>query len=285
MLLNYLIASTLLFGTSDALIAGEELVKDFYSQLHIISVTPDGNEAFFAKSRCKKMCGVSAQFCFYPNEFKDFPVTNKSSETNIEIGAFLKMFTEVSLNDFSFNSRYVQSLSTYAKPEFIKGELPDDFASYVVEKEYVKNNVNVRLVDTVIVNLANRQILGIRNRMGGYSCSIPKEENGNEEETRKEEKNSIIGLMERAQRMYAIKHYYDAYNIFREILEIDENNPEANYYLALMSYRREGCRQLSKKVTDKLAYKYICKAYEYSSGELRRCAYRVLDNFTDPIVI
>lgn len=49
----------------------------------------------------------------------------------------------------------------------------------------------------------------------------------------------------------------------------DSSNANAYYRLALMSYRRQGCKQYTKKHTDELAMTYIKKAFDNGDSRLK----------------
>ena len=64
----------------------------------------------------------------------------------------------------------------------------------------------------------------------------------------------------RASSHYTKKEYDAAYAIYKDILSHESDNVNANYRLAIMSYKRQGCGNLSKKEADRVAMKYLRKA-------------------------
>ena len=88
--------------------------------------------------------------------------------------------------------------------------------------------------------------------------------------------NDVLHLQASAAHFYNAKDYIRAYKTYHKVIEVDKENADAYYRLAIMSYRRMGCKQYKRKQTDTDAMKYMEKAKEYGRGELRDRAYNLL---------
>lgn len=263
------------------------LIDNFYKQLVIISESPVGDDAYYAKEKCKALC-IDSDFFGFPDDFYLLGLHPENKGTLI-IGNYLKYFTDLACEDMDRFSYKIIEKNDIKEPEWIKGEDVMNFTQGIVEKEYVINGKNFTFRDTILISNIEDKIMGISNMAGGYngddnssSGDDYNDNNSNQatdtpsvDNTENEHINTI-NLQYLAAKYYNAKQYEEAYNMYLKVIIKDPTNADVYYRLALMSYRREGCRKMLKKETDKKAMEYIIKAHKFSKGSFKERMWNII---------
>ena len=61
-------------------------------------------------------------------------------------------------------------------------------------------------------------------------------------------------------RHYTNEEFSEAYSCYQRVLDMDRENINANYQLAIMTFKRQGCGRLSKKKADRMTKDFLRKA-------------------------
>lgn len=284
-----LLSPVLLSGNNSADESG--LIDDFYNQLVVISESPVGDNAYHAKEKCKDLC-IDRDYPAFPDDFYLLGL-HSENKGNLIIGNYLKYFTDVACENMERFSYKIIEKSDIKEPEWIKGAETMNFTQSIVEKEYVVNGEKIAFRDTILISNIENKILGIGNMAGGYHGNNHEDDNnssgdnynGNSTNQNTDTPSAdntenghvnIINLQLLAAKYYNARQYEKAYNTYLEVIMKDPANADAYYRLALMSYRREGCRRMQKRETDKKAMEYIRKAHELSKGSFKARMWNII---------
>lgn len=250
----------------------EALTISFYNNLKTLSFGEDGDASYEAGESCIHMAASSEAGLYFPNEFKKLGMTGSHDEESLICTSYIAQFKKMASSRHMQFSYQIKNTIPFYEAEWKKSDDEASFVYCIVEKRYGPDIYNGVIRDTVLIN-GNRKIIGIRNFAGGEAFTeyhvqvnvpiitpdlISPNSNAN-----------IESLHFAAASYYNQRKYSDAYNTYLTILKYDPNNANAYYRLALMSYRRQGCKQLSKEKTDELAMSYINKAFKHGDSGLK----------------
>lgn len=246
----------------------ESVVSSFYENLRILSELPDEQAVAASTIQCVDLC-ASDLFMYFPNEFVYMGADNVTSNADIIPSAYVTYFKRYFKGQNAVFDCAISSQGILREPEY--GKVDDESFTYVyVKKKYSTTNANVVFVDTVLAKKENGtyKILGIQNVAGGNAFTHSSDNTNSS--------GNVMSMMVEAARYYTMKEYDKSYNMYLRIVDADEKNANAYYRLAIMSYKREGCRQYSRKETDRLAMKYITQAKSCGDRYIREKVSNVL---------
>ena len=255
-----------------------DVVSDFYYQIKIIAEHPKDSEmSFEARDRVTDMSCDTEGSGWFPNEFVDDP----NSQQKLRAYNYALKFASLSEETNPSFSYKIVSQNKYVEPEWEKNEAESNFSYTIVDKSYTYKGVKKNVRDTIIIANFTNQILGVMNKYGGYDFTIDENESDFPNPSpittpTANTNNDVLHLQAAAAHYYDAKNYDKAYQIYRKVIEKDKENADAYYRLAIMSYRRQGCKQYKRKQTDTDAMTYMEKAKEFGTGELRNRAYNLL---------
>lgn len=257
--------------TSELSVA-ESIVVSFYNNLKILSRGDTDDASAEATAACYDLVVNSSELLSFPNEFKKFGIEGSREEENLICGSFIPMFKSLARKrHLQFNYQLTRTIPFY-EAEWKKSDKEASFVYCIVEKKYGPTVYNGVIRDTVLVD-SNKKIYGIRNFAGGkalteYHNQVPIITPTISPDPDDSEVD-IESLHFAATSFYKQKKYADAFNTYQTILRYDPQNANAYYRLAIMSYRRQGCINYSRKETDKMAMTYINKAYDNGDSQLK----------------
>lgn len=240
----FLLLFSFLGSTSADLTLAKQVVEELYTGFNTIAVDPEGNDALDAVFHCLTLF-ASDHIAKFPDESTYLENSGSiSTATNIFADKYVSGFRSIVRARPGFFQYTIAGASSYYEAEWRKSESRASFVYCFVDKSYA----GISFRDTVLLN-GGGKIVGIRNCAGGeaYTADVANS-------------NSIEGLTVSASKFYSEKKYSEAFSVYSKILEKEPANVNANYRLAVMSYKREGCKQFSKKETDRMAMKYLRKA-------------------------
>lgn len=250
--------------------SSENIVMSFYDNLKILSNGKEGDDSSYeASASCINMSERNLQR--FPNEFKILKVEDSHSDTNLICESYIYFFKKLAATNRMQFSYHIKSSIPYCEPEWGKSNKEVTFCYYIVEKSYGSSIYSKSIIDTVFVNTKNDKIIGIRNFAGGDACTghISTVSNNTSISISPNANVNLEDLHIAASKYYTQKRYTEAFNTYQNILTRDSTNANAYYRLAIMSYRRKGCKHFSKKETDKMAMTYINNAYANGDSQLR----------------
>ena len=240
----------------------KKVVDDFYSGFRTIAVDPESDACAQAVYHCISIFG-SPELRMFPDEVNYIKHSfSSSSSIPLQAQLFVSSFRRIMREkpgDFKYS---IVSAVPFYEAEWKKSESQASFVYCFVDKTY--SGVTFR--DTVLLD-GNRKIVGICNRAGGNAYTSSSTVTG-----------SIQELELRASKYYTDKKYAEAYSVYQKILARDSENMNANYRLAIMSYKREGCKQYDKKETSKWAMDYLLTARKIADKNRDRANVEKFDN-------
>lgn len=254
----------------------EQTIASFYSNLKILSAGEYDDASYEAGESCIAMVASDQNF-FFPNEFKMFGIDGSHDEQSLIFSSYVAQFRKMAASEkkgsshsMQFSYRIVETIPFY-EAEWKKADNEASFFYCIVEKKYGTTVYNGIIRDTVLVN-SNKKILGIRNFAGGeaYTGHNVISEPGEDGSGPSIPYIDVARLEVDAAKFFTNKQYVKAFNTYQQILVHAPDNANAYYRLALMSYRRQGCTQFSRKETDKMAMEYIDQAYDHGDWALKR---------------
>lgn len=235
-------------------------VTVFYGGMETLSKTSDPEVI--------SQTALNMQKCFYghedsgitlPNDFRFFNIDKKNPTHNNEhlpansYIAILKMF---------LNVERVLKVNYCVKSNTVGGGVPElsgnqkmEASAYiisVVEKKYMPINEESRIFnDTVITFIETGKIGSISSSSsnGAHDADINK-------------------MRIKAAQLYQQKNYNKAYELYEQIVRFDEKDAASLYYIGLMTYWQEGCKNQysKKKQAKKAALDYLNRASYYSNS-------------------
>lgn len=234
----------LIGATSSDITLAKQAVEDFYIGFKTMSEDPESDACQNALYHCISVCG-SPELMMFPNEIEYISNSSNSSSSNyLAAQVFISSFRRYMMEKPTVFRYSVTEAIPFYEAEWKKSDSQASFVYCIVDKSY--SGVSFR--DTVLLD-GNRKIVGICNKAGGNAYTISQPVS-----------NNIQALELRASKFYTSKQFSEAYATYQSIISKDASNVNANYRLAIMSYKREGCKQFSKKETDRMAMKYLRKA-------------------------
>ena len=261
LLLPFLIAAGV--SSTDVTLA-KKVVDDLYSGFKTIAADTESDDCTRAVFHCISLFG-SPELQMFPDEvdYIRHSITSVSSnllQAQLYVSSFRRIMRETP-GDFQYK---IVSAVPFYEAEWKKSDSQASFVYCFVDKSY--SGVTFR--DTVLLN-GGRKIVGIRNRAGGNAFTPSSSGSST---------GSIQELELTASKYYTDQKYAEAYSTYKKILAKDAENMNANYRLAIMSYKREGCRQLSKSETNKLAMDYLLAARTSANKARDRASVTKIDN-------
>ncbi len=231
-------------ATSADITLAKQVVEELYTGFKTIAIDPEGDDALNSVPHCISLF-AGEDLRRFPNESEY--INNSgiiSTSTVIPAQIYVSAFRRIVRNRPVVFQYTLIGASAYHEAEWRKSESRASYVYCFVDKNYAGTSFR----DTVLLN-GGGKIIGIRNCAGGeaYTADVANS-------------NSIEGLTVSASKFYSEKKYSEAFSVYSQILAKEPANVNANYRLAVMSYKREGCKQFSKKETDRMAMKYLRKA-------------------------
>ena len=232
-------------------------VNTFYDGMKRLSQVSDENVAYdISKSMndCFYGMDISVSGISLPNDFRFFDYDKKNSNSHndatLNSATYVNRLKEYIYKDrvLKVEYRVLKSEVTGAQPDFHKGRLSvsQSLVSTCVEKTYVLNGFRKTFNDTVLTDFSNGKISEIKNGNGKTTINI----------------NT---LRNKAALAYRLKHYYEAYKCYEQIIAIAPNDADALYRIGLMTYfQYDDCR-ISKKYRKSKAKDYLEKAQKNGS--------------------
>ena len=231
-------------ATSADITLAKQVVEELYTGFKTIAIDPEGGDAVNSVLHCISLF-ASNQLARFPNESEYMNNSGIiSTSTVIPAENYVSAFRRIVRDRPGVFLYTLIGASAYYEAEWRKSESRASFVYCFVDKSYAGTSFR----DTVLLN-GGGKILGIRNCAGGEAYTVVTTD-----------PDSIEGLTLSASRFYSEKRYPEAFSVYSQILAKEPANVNANYRLAVMSYKREGCKQFSKKETDRMAMKYLRKA-------------------------
>lgn len=249
----------------------EDIITSFYDNLKVLAHGEEGDASYLAGESCIHMAASSEAGLYFPNEFKQFGIMGSHEEESLICSSYISQFKRMAASRHLQFSYQIKMTIPFYEAEWKKTDDEASFVYCIVEKRYGPTVYNGIIRDTVLIN-GDRKIIGIRNFAGGeaytgYHNQIIVSNNSSGQVI--PNKVNLENLHFSAARYYNQKKYAEAYKTYQDILKYDSSNANAYYRLALMSYRRQGCKQYTKKHTDELAMTYIKKAFDNGDSRLK----------------
>lgn len=260
-------------NTASDLSFAEDIATIFYNNLETLSTGKESDASYEAGESCIQMAAGSHDNVRFPNEFKMFGIPNSDSHESLVCSSYISQFKKLASSGQMQFSYHIRGVIPFYEAEWSKSNNEASFVYCIVEKKYGSKIYNGIIRDTVLIN-GERKIIGIRNCAGGDAfTNIHNHTNIPNTGTNHDSPNTIVNIESlhfAAANYYNQKKYTEAYNAYQSITEYDSENANAYYRLALMSYRRQGCKQYTKHKTDEMAMTYIQKAYKTGNIYLRK---------------
>ena len=273
----FILGATVVFSvaaTNADLSIAEQTVNAFYNNLKILSAGEKDDASYEAGENCISMA-ASSEGQYFPNEFKKLGLTDSHNESGLMCKSYVSEFKRMASSHRMQFSYSIKKTMPYYETEWNKSDKQASFIHCIVEKRYGPSTYQGVIRDTVLLN-DDRKIIGIRNFAGGEAytehhvqVSIPDQGQTLPTPVVDVNKVDINKLKFEASEYYTNRQYAKAYNTYKIILAHDESNANAYYRLAIMTYKRQGCSQYSKKQTDQFAMDYIKKAYDNGKPALK----------------
>ncbi len=248
----------------------ETIVRNFYQKLEIIVNEPPGDATARAKlDVCK----------YFPsNDFplpNEFPLIgyNKAAEKGKEliVSTYVNILEDISQEGVLRFAPTIVSSSSLKNPELLKGEDEAHFAEVKVSKVYYFNGHKTVLTDVVCIDMIKREIVKLVNQATSNTTNNSHHNTVENINT----VNDLSSLKLQAYYCYTRKEYDEAYKLFSLITEQYQDG-DAFYNLAIMSHKRQGCKNLSRKDTRKNTITFLEKAERFGDSRTSAKASTVL---------
>lgn len=230
-------------------------VSTFYGGMQRLSQVSDANVAY---DICKSMkdcfigMDVSVSGSSIPNDFRFFDYDKKNSISHED--AMLNSSNYVNrLEEYIYKERVMKvefhvvntEVAGYL-PEFHKGRLSasNSLMATCVEKTYIIGGFRKVFNDTVLTDYSNGKISEIKNGNGKAVVNI-------------------TTLRNKAALAYRLKHYYEAYKCYEQIISITPNDADALYRIGLMTYFQYNDCGISKRYRKSKAKEYLVQAQRH----------------------
>lgn len=249
----------------------EDITASFYNNLKILSLGEEGDASYEAGESCIHMAASSEAGLYFPNEFKKLGISGSHDEESLICSSYVAQFKKMAASRRMQFSYQIKTTIPFYEAEWKKTDDEASFVYCIVEKKYGPSIYRGIIRDTVLIN-GDKKIIGIRNFAGGEAYTEYHDQIIVPSITPSPTLPDIVNLESLhflAARYYNQKKYSEAYNTYQTILKYDASNANAYYRLALMSYRRQGCKQYTKKQTDEFAMTYINKAYDNGDSRMK----------------
>ena len=122
----------------------------------------------------------------------------------------------------------------------------------IVEKKFIPVNEEIRIIiDTVTTYIETGKIGSIESSSSNGASDV-----------------DINKMRIKAAQLYQQENYNKAYELYEQIVKLDEKDAASLYYIGLMTYWQEGCKQQysKKKKAKKAALDYLNRASYYSNS-------------------
>ncbi len=238
-------------------------VEDIYKELKVIS---DRNADPVKVSRIVSEFedNFAANEVHCPNEFKSIWRENAGVAGYKDIRPdryafwFRDMFRSVDYLNCSFEYQTMLE-HIVSDPRFDKKEAPAKYATVVMRKSYCRKNIPFAAFnDTLLVNVEKMQVIKWANSTSTHPIGYL----GGE----------VLDLeqqMANAALAYSRKRYDEAYRIYRGIVDRQPKEGDPYYRMAVMLYKREYGRNMTKRDRNRLVLEYLDKAMQYGSYAVR----------------
>ncbi len=244
-------------------------VKQFYGGMEEMATgLPAGLAGELTTKMTECFVGNDNSGINVPNDFKHIEIdAHKASHNNVTLTS--NNYVD-KLYEYVYENRKLTpnvKISSYSRksgmlPTFDKKRMSaeDAFIETIVNKtfSYLSNGdlVVKEFTDTVYTHIIQNKICAIVNGMENF------------------EDNDLDILRVKAAQAYQAKRYEDAYLLFKRIAELDLNDAEPYYRLALMTYYGKGCRRNKKYGIE------LMRKSSYRRGSFSDKADNVLLNWT-----
>lgn len=184
--------------------------------------------------------------CFYgkdnsgmnlPNDFRFFDFDKGSTSHGLTVLTSNNYVSK--LSSYVFPQKQFEpsvSVSSYSKkvgtlPTFSNGKMSsqDAYVETIVQKKFSDAHQSKTFMDTVYTHIAYNKIIMIVNGNGNTNYVDPEK------------------LRLEASRAYMSKNYTKAYSLLLKIIEVDKQDGDTYYRLALMTYYGKGCKGSRKE--------------------------------------
>ena len=242
----------------------EGKIKEMFNDLKTISNVNSSRASEIRLHFVDKYFAVADQNA--PNEFRFLGFDEQDYNTDIAARNYVNTFYDMFRNhefancSFSFETRWSSEVN---QPEFKKGEAPAKLAQVVVRKVYSKNGKPYKAFeDTLIVGLEKLRVHQWANESSRHHIG----DVGNGEIL------DIEQMKVNAALAYDKKQYIKAYQIYQTIANKYPTEGDSFYYMAIMLYKKEYGKNISKKERNTLILDYLNNAISRGGFDIRRCA-------------
>lgn len=229
-------------------------VLDFYGSMRAMATATDPNRAYDLQKIIRG--------CFYgndklvsgidlPNDFKRISHdrnSNTHNDDSISVSSYINKLYQYIYKEKVMKVEYKLLNSEYfgIQPEFAKGRLSASGTPCIrtfVRKTYTVNGQCYEFSEIIYTDIGNGKIYEISN--GG----------------------EIKSFKIKAAEAYRNGDYAKAYDCYERIVQMDRNDKDALYRLALMTYYRKGC-QLSRKEAHRKGKVYMSQVGTWQAGNV-----------------
>lgn len=233
--------------------AATDIVKAYYNSFQTIAKNPLSDESIIMTDRLLDMAGFDAYEHDLSNVLKvsnDIgPVfeTNSNNQKDISYRRYVTNYREYAIQKrFSFSYKILScniqkglpSVSANANTEV-------QYVTLVVQKTFDLPNQTTNIEETITIAFAGNKasFSRITNKFGSQQTTGD--------------------ILAEAFEKYRKRKYNEAFALFERVMVLSPNNADASYYLGIMLYKNQGCKDKypTRKERDRKAIEYWNMSY------------------------